>query len=133
MAKALTRQDILTASDIVREQVDVPEWGGYVYVQSLSGAERDALEAGMIDNAGKKNWEVRLNNFRARMAAMAIVDEDGTRLFDEKDVAALGKKSGAALDRIYSVAQRLSGMSDEDVEELLGNSESGPNGGSGSA
>ena len=39
-------------------------------------------------------------------------------MFTDADVVALGAKSAAALDRIYDVATRLSGITDEDVEEI---------------
>jgi hypothetical protein len=38
----------------------------------------------------------------------------------------LTKKSAAPMDRLFSVAQRLSGMSNEDVEELEKNLKSDP-------
>jgi hypothetical protein len=51
-----------------------------------------------------------------------MVDENGERLFQEEDTFPLGGKSAAALDRIFTVAQRLNGLRDEDVEELAKNS-----------
>ena len=52
---------------------------------------------------------------------MSMVDAQGQRLFSEADVAALGKKSAAALGRVYDAAARLAGLSAEDVEELTKN------------
>ena len=40
-----------------------------------------------------------------------------------KDVEALGKQSIQIIERIVNVAQKLCGMSSEDVEQLAGNSE----------
>ena len=42
-------------------------------------------------------------------------------MFTEKDVVKLGKKSSAALDRIFSAAQKLNRISDDDVEDLAKN------------
>lgn len=125
----LGREAILAADDIVTDEVEVPEWGGSVLVRAMTGAERDRLEASAVGNGKKLN----LANFRARMCAASIVDEAGNRLFGEADLVTLGQKSSAALNRVFEVAQRLSGMSDEDVEELTGNSEPGLNGSSTSA
>ena len=36
------------------------------------------------------------------------------------DIAALGRKSSAALNRVFEAAQKLSGLTDEDVDELVG-------------
>jgi hypothetical protein len=64
---------------------------------------------------------MNLRNIRAKLVALTVVDEDGNRIFSDEDAEALGKKSAAALDRIFAVAQRLSGLRPEDVEELAGN------------
>ena len=116
----LTREQILKADDLPTEDVEVPEWGGVVRVRALTGAERDALEAAVLDVRGK-NVRVRLENARALIVAMSVVDEDGNRLFSDKDVKALGQKSAAALDRVASVAMRLAGLTKEDLEELTKN------------
>jgi len=120
----LNREAILAAKDLPRELVEVPEWGGAVYVRALTGAERDQFEASIVEQRGR---DVRMNmrNIRAKLVALTVVDEDGQRIFTDDDVAALGGKSAAALDRLFAVAQRLSGLSKEDVEELAKNSESG--------
>ena len=48
-----------------------------------------------------------------------MVDEDGNHVFNENEIAVLGEKSSAALDRVYSEAARISGISDDDMGELL--------------
>ena len=118
--KLLNRDAILQAQDLDRELVEVPEWGGAVYVRAMTGTERDAYERRMVTVRGDKPG-VNLDglvNMRAWVAATCIVDEKGERIFSEKDVRALGRKSAAALDRIYAVAMRLSGLTAEDLEEL---------------
>ena len=69
---------------------------------------------------GKKD-KINLDNVRARFAVLTICDEQGTRIFNAADAAKLGSKSAAALDRVFAVAQRLNGFSNEDTEELAGN------------
>ena len=113
----LSKQDILNSPDRKYEEVPVPEWGGAVRVKSLTGRERDAFEASLIKGAGKGRTNDYVN-MRARLCAICIVDEAGARVFEDSEVEMLGAKSSAALDRVFTVAQRLSGMSDEDVEEL---------------
>lgn len=126
----LSKEAILSADDLVKELVEVPEWGGAVYVRALTGAERDAFEQSMVEmrtvRQGRKQEtvrEMRLQNIRARLCALTICDEEGNRLFTDADVQALGRKSASALNRVFQVAQRLSGLTDEDVEELAGNSD----------
>lgn len=123
----LSRAEILAAADIQTESVAVPQWGGEVLVRGLSGLERDAFEASIIRGKGK-SAEVNLQNLRAKLVAASVIGEDGKHLFAEADVEALGRKSAAALQRVFEVAQRLSGLSPEDVEELTKNSGSGQSG-----
>lgn len=132
--KFLSKADILEVSDLETETVEVPEWGGQVIVRSLSGEERDAWEEGLLverKKNGKTTREANLKNIRAKLVAISTVDQDGNRLFTDYDVQALGKKSASALQRIFKVAQRLSGLSDEEVDDLaddLGNDQSGSSG-----
>ena len=115
--KNLTRDDILNADDIKTEKVEVPEWGGDVFIRTMSGAERDDFEGSLI--RGKKT---NLANIRAKLCALVAVDADRKRLFSEKDISALGRKSAKALDRVFSAAQKLNGISSEDVEDMVKNS-----------
>lgn len=117
---SLSKEQILNCQDLPREKVSVPEWGGHVYVRTMTGNERDAWEDSRVRRAGK-NMRLNLRNARATLAAATICDNAGALLFDEKDISALGRKSAAALDRVYEVAQRLSQVTDEDIEELVGN------------
>ena len=110
----------MQADDLAHENVDVPEWGGTVRVRTLTGFERDAFEQSVITRRGKQ-VDMNLENLRAKLAALTIVDEDGERLFSEADVQALAQKSAAALSRVFTVAQRLNGLTNEDVEELAEN------------
>jgi len=113
----LTKEQILQANDLKREVVFVPEWGGEVTVRTLTGEEKDAYEMAMYAG-GKKD----LSNIRAGLLARAIVGDDGKRLFTDAEVQTLGRKSASALDRVYSAAARLSGISKEDEKEFEKNS-----------
>ena len=117
----LTKDAILAASDMEYEIVDVPEWGGQVRVRSLTGTERDAFESSMLEGSGK-NQKISTKDIRAKLCARTIVDMEDKRLFNDGEIAKLGAKSAAALDRVYTVASRLSKVSNEDVEELAKNS-----------
>lgn len=120
--KRLGKDDILKAADLRYEDVEVQEWGGTVRVKGLNGLERDQYETSLVEYKGR-DTKVNMVNARARLVAYSCVDDEGNRLFSETDVAALGNKSGAALDRVYTVARRLAGLSKEDMEELTKNSE----------
>jgi hypothetical protein len=113
----LDKNAILTADDVVKELVNVPEWGGDVYVKGMTGAERDGFEASIIQMRGR-DANVNFKNIRAKLASLTICDESGKRLFTDDDVISLSKKSAVALQRIFPIAQRLSGIGEADVKEL---------------
>jgi len=89
-----------------------------VLVRGMTGRERDAFEVSLMQpgRGGRKVLDPA--NVRAKLVARCVVDDDGGRLFTDADVAELGGKSAAAVDRVYAVAARLSGMGADDQEEL---------------
>lgn len=132
MGDLLSRDQILGADDVEFADVAVPEWGGTVRVRGLTGAERDEYETEITRIRGS-SVEMRLQNARAKLVVRACIDSTGDRLFTDADVAALGKKSAKALNRVWNIARRLSGLSAEDVEELVQDFGETPDGGPGSA
>lgn len=99
------------------DRVDLPEIGLTVYVRAMSGVERDAWEKSLLEGRGK-NQRVNTDNVRAKLVAKVTCDEKGERVFTDADAVELGKGRVDVLNRIFSKAQELSGVSDKDVEEL---------------
>jgi len=119
------KDQILSAEDIRHEDVTVPEWGGVkVRIRGLNGTQRDSFEAKMVAlKKGGQDVELRLADFRSKFLVKCLYDpETDSRIFGDGDAQALGRKSSAVIDRLFEVAQRLSGMSDDSVEEAKGNS-----------
>lgn len=129
----LKKVQVFDTEDRIFEDVEVPEWGGVVRVRSLMGAEKDAFEASVLvtKRVGKRLvQQPSYVNVRAKLVAQCVVDEDGQRLFGDEDIPALGRKSAAALDRIVEVAKRLNRMSEDDLDELVGDLKNDPPGAS---
>ena len=116
----LSKAQILAADALPREQVSVPEWGGDVFVRALTASERDAFEQELTVQRGKQ-IEVNMKDVRAKLCSRAICDEAGERLFTDGEIHALGAKSAAVVTRLFEVAQRLSGLTGADVEQLAKN------------
>ena len=121
MGSYLTRDAILKATALQTEDVSVPEWGGSVLVRELRGRERDEWEASLAVLRGKQ-MVPDVANMRAKLAARVIVDAELEPVFTQQDVNALGELSAAALDRVFEVASRLSGLNPADLEEKAKNS-----------
>jgi hypothetical protein len=120
------REVIFAATDLPSERVEVPEWGVTLNVRTMSGTERDAFEQSIV--VGEK---ISLENIRAKLCVRCIVDDAGQPVFEAGDADELGRKSSRALDRLFSVAQKLNGMGKKDLEELQKNSGTGLSAGSG--
>lgn len=114
----LSKKQILEAKDLPEQVVKAPEWGGDVTVKGMTGTQRDAFESSIITDG-----KIDMRNMRAKLVAASVIDDKGDLMFDEDDLIPLGRKSAAVLDRIYAVAQKLSGITDADIEELEKNSD----------
>ena len=117
---ALNRDAILAVEDLPLVPVEVPEWGGTVWVKPMTAAGRDAFEVAVSDD----NGEIDRRNFRAKLVVRCAVDpETGVRLFKDDDAKILGAKNALPLSRVFEAAARASGLSPDDVEKLQGNSD----------
>ena len=119
---ALTKDQILGSPVKLRiEQLPVPEWGdgAEVSIRELTGDERDAYDQIVVKQGDN------YRGLRAHLVAMSLCDESGKPLgFTEAEVKQLGGKSGAAIDRIFQAAQRLSGLAHDSQEQAAKNSKS---------
>lgn len=113
----LTKEAILGANDIEIREVEVPEWGGIVGVRGMTGHERQKYEESLRGKKGQINTRYALE----KLVTLCVVDKDGNRLFSDDDIAALSKKSARALMRVAAVATELSGLTKEDMEEMVEN------------
>jgi hypothetical protein len=125
----LLRDLILTQDDLRYEPVTIPEWRDAegkpvtVLVRTLTSAERDQFEEESLVKKGKTR-ELSLKHIRARLVVLTACNPDKSPLFQPTDTLVLSGKNSAALDKLFEVAQRLSGLKGEDVEALAKNSAS---------
>jgi hypothetical protein len=122
---ALNKTAILAAGDIKLDKVAVPEWGGDVYLKTISGIDRDQFEEGYS--------EQKMKNFRARFLVLTLCDEKGDRLFTDAEVAELAKKSSLVLNRLFEKSWGFNAFTNEAVDDLGNDSTVAPSDGSTSA
>ena len=104
----LSKDSILTAQDLKREVVEVPEWGegAAVLVGELSAAGRLKF-AESIKEEGNRD-----KTYIALAVTHFIINEDGGRMFDDDSADALAGKSLQVLKRIFDKAQALNLVED---------------------
>lgn len=117
----LSKDDILEADDTEDlEEVEVPEWGGSVYVGEMSAAERDRLEDDTYDLDEKGQMRgLSMVGYRARVLALTLRDADGEQLFDYEDWRQIADKAARPVDKVFTVAAEKNGLSEEDIENTV--------------
>lgn len=127
MAKSL-RDKILAAKDIKREVVHVDEWDADVQVRGLTGAERaDLIAKATVKETDDKGEVIASSVDQLVLLPLLIIatttdPADGEQLFSDADRDALNDKSSSAIDKVSSVALRLSGMTKEQEKAIAKNS-----------
>lgn len=114
MSIIIDKATILGAVDLKRETVKVPEWGpqAEVIVQEMSALDRDRFHASVT----KEDGTIDQVNFAAKLLVRCIVNQDGARLFVDEEAEPLGRKSKAAIERLFNVALRINSLA-EGVDE----------------
>lgn len=112
----LTKDEILAANDMGLLEVDVPEWGGTVFVRVMTVGERDSYENEWMINKNKG-----VENFRSKFLQRVLCDEKGELLFTAAEVDKLAKKSARVITRVWESAMKHNALTDGDVEELAKN------------
>lgn len=113
----LTRDLILRATDIKNTRLDVPEWGGSVFVRGMNALQRDT----MMKAIDPKQEPVPDSQLKAYLCAHCIVDDAGNSLFSDADIELLQQKNPVALDRVANEILRLSGIGADAVEVIAKN------------
>lgn len=107
----------LLGAKVPTEKVYVKELDETYTLRGMTGAERDAFEWSCFEGKGKRR-DFTNRNMRAKLVACCCIDDQGQRVFSDEDVVAIGEARADILDRLFAVAQRLSGLRQEDVDEL---------------
>lgn len=118
MGVKLTRDSILEMNDRATLEVDVPEWGGLITIREWGLPERGAFVEIMEKRTA---GEIGMGDAMALCVVLSVVDENGDRIFTDKDVAVISRKSGKAAERIFSAAMALNMVTRREVETLEGN------------
>lgn len=124
----LTRDQVVEAEDREFAEVDCPEWGGVLRLASISGRQRDEYEQSMVDQRGSDR-KLNMRDARAKLIVLCAVDGEGRRLFTTRDLQVLTAKNAKPIDRVFTVAQQLCGLTDRDMDKLTENFDEDPDDG----
>lgn len=120
----VSREGILAFRSKAGSVHKVTAFGGVVYFKEWTSEERDNFESSLIVGRGKAQ-RVSTANIRAKMFVRSVSDKDGKLIFSDEDAKEIGKLPAPEVEKVYAEIQKVNSVSDEDVEELAGNSSSG--------
>ena len=103
MDKICTREEILNVIDWEIKKVKIAEWKGIVCIRTFDGVTRAQLL--------QPTKEVP-SDWMEQVIVASVCDDKGKTLFTKDDIPALSKKNSAVLDRIFTEAIKLNGLSD---------------------
>jgi len=99
----------------------IPEFGD-IRIRSLTERERSGLEASQLTEEGSWSREDSVH-MRVRWIVLCVVDQEGERIFTDRDTPWLEQIDSAITNVLFDACRRHVGISDQDVESLLKNSE----------
>jgi hypothetical protein len=113
---SLTREQILASrKDRKPTRIDVPEWGGEVYIRVLSAQDQ------MQMSEGTKPQDMPIT-----VILHCLVDENGERILQDDDFDALAQEDFPVIMRVFSQAARLNGLSTKELDEAIDRFEPAP-------
>ncbi|MGH7206891.1 MAG: hypothetical protein ACREI2_11865 [Nitrospiraceae bacterium] len=106
---SLTRAQILASRrDRKPVRLEVPEWGGDVYVRVLSAADQMAISD-----------ELPPTEVPIQILLHCLVDESGERIFTDGDQDELAKEDFPIIMRVFSFVAKLNGLSTKELDEAM--------------
>lgn len=120
---SLSMQDIVESNDMELEELEVEEWGGSVYLGSLSLADRinyeekHRNEKGTIGNPSDTKYILDLLQITLR-------DDEGEYLFpNAEDAQFLAEKKDTVILRIFKACSEHHSIDKSDIEDIKKKSE----------
>src|SRR5688500_15861907 len=116
--KVLSASDIFDVEDIKIVPVDVPEWGGMVYVRAMSAVTREKYIQSMRQIVGTgrdATVPTILEHGSGKLAALTGCEAQGELLFERnpETIKKVRGQSAKAMERVVDAAAEVNRLADE--------------------
>ncbi len=119
-----TRNELLGLTKRRFKTIDIPELDLTFRIQSLTEREKSEYETALLTKTGRGVSRERLTDAARRLMVLCLVDDDNNRLLEAGDVSALSQLDAIVAAKIYNECQTHCGFGEEDIEQIVKNSES---------
>lgn len=109
----LTAEQITAAKDFRIEPLEMPAWGGTVYVRSLSLRDGRVFQS-VSASAAQGTFNI---DDMVKIVAVTLCDADGRRLFSDDNIEALVEKGLDNIRVVFDKAVQVIGLTKSGVDE----------------
>lgn len=118
-----SRSDLLSLTKRRYKTVEISELGLTFRIQSLTEREKSEYETALLTKTGRSVSRERLTDAARRLMVLCLVDDNGDRLLEPADVGSLSQLDAIVATKIYDECQSHCGFGDDDIEQIVKNSE----------
>lgn len=121
--------DILGKHDLWQITADLPselapiydatgKMRGHIRMRGLSGAELTEYQQGLTINTRDGKTKTNMKRAMAKLIILCACNDDGSPYFEEGDMFKVDAMPSKTLMPLFEMAQKLCGLTDEDVREM---------------
>lgn len=107
-------------------ELTLPTSKMHVRIRSLTEREVSKYQSATYASRGTGLKRSKLEDASRRLIVLCLVDQEGNPILTEADLAGLAEWDAADTGHIYEEAAAHCGLNQNDIEELVGNSEGIP-------
>lgn len=122
----LTRAQIQAIQDFTKQEVFVEEWGGSLYIRSMTVGALDDMHVRFAQLSGTdpgngaspaRQHPEAMRDMMTRLLSYTLCDAQGSLLFDDEEGRdILRQKNPVVIERLFEVASRMNRLGAVDIE-----------------
>lgn len=109
-------------ADVPTEMVEISDaYGrkvGHIKMRGLTGAELTEYQNGLTVRTKDGRTRTNMRRAMAKLVLLSAINDDGSPYFEESDLLKIDSMPAATLMPLFEAAQKLCGLSDDDVKEM---------------